>query len=186
MKDRVPGEAAAVISTCFTSISSQSMGLCFAQPSAAPVPFALDLQEEQGGKRVWRTQTVLRGTVRGIGALTSQSRCRGEKERERERERERKGRSRQVVSHGDREEASTLDRADVKSSADDTELTQCSNPPYTTGHSGQCSCTTSKWCYGKGVSRGVEEPPEQARKAAYARGATHLLFICQVCGHVGT
>ena len=41
MKDRVPGEAAAVISTCFTSISSQSMGLCFAQPSDEPVPLAL-------------------------------------------------------------------------------------------------------------------------------------------------
>jgi hypothetical protein len=42
----VPGVAAAVIWTCWKSISSSSIGLCLAQPGAEPVPLALDL----GGK----------------------------------------------------------------------------------------------------------------------------------------
>ena len=37
----VPGVAAAVIWTCLNSISSSSIGLCFAQPSAVPVPLPL-------------------------------------------------------------------------------------------------------------------------------------------------
>lgn len=44
IKKRVSGLAAAEICTCVTSISSQSMGLCFAHPSELPVPLALDLE----------------------------------------------------------------------------------------------------------------------------------------------
>jgi len=37
----VPGVAAAVICTCSNSISSSSIGLCLAHPSAVPLPFEL-------------------------------------------------------------------------------------------------------------------------------------------------
>ena len=43
----VPGVAAVVICTCLNSISSSSMGVCLAQPSAAPVPLPLDLTNKR-------------------------------------------------------------------------------------------------------------------------------------------
>ena len=49
---RVLGDAATVISTCFTMSSSQSIGWCFAHPSAAPLPFQFD-QSKSTNDQPW-------------------------------------------------------------------------------------------------------------------------------------